>query len=275
MTGSAAAESAKINGSDIYYETLGDGPPILMMHGGLGFSHDYLQPYFDRLAESHTVIYYDHLGNGRSARPDDYAELTFDRMVSDAAGLMAHLGHEKFTLIGHSYGGFVAQAFAAQKADLLDGLILLDTVPALDYKPNMAGNEQQMAAFGRMFSGPMTNNDEWRKTWTTAVQMYFHRWDDAVGAALDEATVYEYRAWNVSGALLKDFNLLSALPGIQTPTLVISGRHDGITPPGPGTERIAALLPNAELVILEDSGHYPFIEQQDAFFKALQSWLAR
>ena len=67
-----AADTAKINGSDLYYESIGNGPPLLIMHGGLGLSHNYLRPYFDQMAQSHTVIYYDHLGNGRSARPDNF-----------------------------------------------------------------------------------------------------------------------------------------------------------------------------------------------------------
>ena len=275
MKHTSRIDTANINGSDLYFETIGEGPPLLLMHGGLGLSHDYLRPYFDRLADSHTVIYYDHFGNGRSARPQDFDNLSFDRFISDAQQLIAHLGHTSFTLIGHSYGAFIAQEFAAQKQALLDGLVLISAIPALDYQPQMVGTEEQMTAFGRMFSGPMTSDQEWRAAWSTAVQMYFRQWDAAVGADLDNRTIYEHRAWNQSGALLATFNILKALPEIRTPTLVISGRHDGITPPEQGGERIANLLPNAELVVFEESAHYPFIEQENAFFETVTNWLAR
>ena len=271
----AAAETAKINGDDIFYETIGSGPAVMVMHGGLGLSHDYLRPYFDQLAEDHTVIYYDHLGNGRSAKPDDFAEMTFDRMVSDAEALMTHLGHESMTLIGHSYGGFIAQEFAAQKPELLDGLVLIGTVPAFDYKPTVTGTDEQMAAFGKLFSEPMADNADWQSTWAQVVQMYFKDWDANLGAALDDRTVYEYRAWNAAGPLLGTFNMLEKLPRIDTPTLVVSGRHDGIAPPEPGAERIANLMPNATLVVLENSAHYPFIEEEAAFFESLEDWLDR
>lgn len=275
METTSTADTAKINGSDLYFETIGDGPPLLLMHGGLGLSHDYLRPYFDRLADNHTVIYYDHFGNGRSARPQDFEELNFDRLISDAQHLMTHLGHEKFTLAGHSYGGFIAQEFASQNQHLLDGLVLITASPALDYEPQVSGTNEQMAAFGRIFGGPMTSDQEWRTAWSTVVQMYFRRWDQATGADLDNRTIYEHRAWNRSLALLANFNTLNALPKINTPTLVISGRHDGITPPEQGGERFADLMPNAELVVFEESAHFPFIEQENAFFETLTNWLGR
>lgn len=265
--------TATVNGSELYYETVGSGAPILMMHGGLGLSHDYMRPYFDQLSESHTVVYYDHMGNGRSARPDDYSEMTFDRLVSDAAELMTVLGHDTFVLIGHSYGGFVAQAFAAAHQDRLSGLVLIDTVPAFDYQPTVTGSDEQMAAFGRLFSEPMQDDADWQAMWNPVVKMYFNRWDDAVGADLDARTTYEHRAWNASAALLGAYNMLEALPNIQTRALAIAGQKDGITPPAPGAERIAGLMPNCDLKVFENSGHYPFIEEEQAFFDALKAWL--
>ncbi|MEP5152918.1 alpha/beta hydrolase [Planktotalea sp.] len=271
----ASAETTEVNGAELYYETLGSGPALLMMHGGLGLSHDYLRPYFDQLSENYTVVYYDHFGNGRSEKPEDYSEMTFDRLTSDAAGLMTTLGHDTFTLIGHSYGGFIAQEFAANYEDRLDGLVLIDTVPTFDYAPSVSGSDEQMAAFGKLFSQPMADDADWQATWNPVVQMYFHQWDTTIGSDLDARTVYEHRAWNAAGALLGTFNTLEKLPNISTSTLVIAGRHDGITPPSPGAERIASALPNSEITIFENSGHYPFIEEEAAFFTRLTQWLAR
>lgn len=263
-----------VNGAELNVDIIGSGPPVLLMHGGLGLSHDYLRPYFDQLAERHTVVFYDHLGNGGSQRPADFSDLTFERLVSDAAALMTDLGHETFVLVGHSFGGFIAQEFVATHADRLSGLVLIDTVPAFDYQPSVSGSDEQMAAFGKLFSQPMADDADWRATWNPVVQMYFHRWDAEVGADLDARTVYEHRAWNAGSAMLGTYNTLEKLPEVHVPTLVMAGRHDGITPPEHGAERIAALLPNAELALFEQSGHYPFIEEQDAFFTTLTSWLA-
>ncbi|MEM9349522.1 MAG: alpha/beta fold hydrolase [Pseudomonadota bacterium] len=243
-TTTVSADTVTINGAELFYESIGSGPPVLMMHGGLGLSHDYLRPYFDQLADTHTVIYYDHFGNGRSDKPEDYAETSFARLVSDADALMTELGHESFTLIGHSYGGFIAQEFAIAHPDRLDGLVLIDTVPAFDYAPQISGPDANMAAFGKLFSQPMADNNDWQATWGLVVELYFADPDPDVLADLDARTVYEYRAWNAAGALLATFNTLEGLP-------------------------------NATLMIFEESAHYPFIEEEAAFFEALDAWLAR
>ena len=270
----ALADTAEINGAEIFFETIGEGPPVLVMHGGLGLDHTYLRPYFDALTDTHQVIYYDHFGNGRSTRPEDYAEMTFDRLASDAAGLLDHLGHETAVVIGHSYGGFVAQHFAITHPDRLSALALLNTVPAFDYAPTVSGTEEQMAAFGKLFSQPMVSDEDLRETWNVIIPMYFADYDPEVGAALDAATTYSGDAWNAAGGLLATFNTLEDLPAIAVPTLVVGGAEDRITLPGPGAERIAGLIPGAELEIFDSSAHYPFITEEDAVFARLDSWLA-
>lgn len=264
-----------VNGADIYYESIGSGPAILLVHGGLGLSHDYFRPYFDVLSQTHTVVFYDHFGNGRSAKPANYDEMNFDRLTSDAAELMKKLNHDSFTLVGHSYGGFIGQKFVEKYPDRLDGLVLISTVPAFDYAPVVSGTDEQMNAFGKIFSEPLTSNAEWQENWTKVIQMYFHNYDEKIGEALDASTYYEYRAWNAGSPLLAEFNMLEVLPNVTTPTLVIGGRHDPITPLEHGAERIVNLMPNADLKIFENSAHYPFITEKDAFFESLHAWLTR
>ena len=124
------ANTTTINGSSRYYLGVGSGPAVLIMHGGLGLSHNYLRPYFDELAEHNKVGYYNFFGKGQSVQYDEYGEMDFARLTSDAAALRTQLGHENFTLIGHSYGGFSAQTFAAENGNRFNGLILINTVSA-------------------------------------------------------------------------------------------------------------------------------------------------
>ena len=272
--GAAQADVAEINGSNLSYRVIGEGPAVMVLHGGLGLDHTYLRPYFDQLSDTHTVVYYDHLGNGKSDHPEDFAELTMDRLVSDADALREHLGLDDVVMIGHSYGGFIAQAYAAHHQDHLKGLALIDTAPALDYHPQLAGTDEQMAALGALFSGPMPDNETFRATWGQVIQMYFKEYDPEVGDVLDANTTYSYEAWNAAGRMLATFNMLEALPNIEVPVWAVAGAVDGITPPAEGALRIAEHVQNATTSIYDGSAHYPFIEQEDAFFADLRNWMA-
>lgn len=105
--------------------------------------------------------------------------------------------------------------------------------------------------------------------------LYFKRYDPAVAAAMDERTHYSAGAFNHAfGVCLPSYNLVCRLPEIATPTLVLAGRDDWITPPEQA-ERMHRALPNSELVVFEESGHFPFVEEQDAFLATVGDWLAR
>ncbi len=265
-----------INGTELHVETIGSGPPVLLMHGGLGLDHAAFRPYFDRLADRHTVIYYDHRGNGRSTRFDDRSpELTMEMLAADGIGVLDALGLERATVIGHSYGGFIAQSLATAHPDRLAGLVLMNTVPAFDYAPEPSGTDEQLAAFGSIFAGPIADDEAFGTTWSTVWPLYFHHYPADDAARIHGETVYSASGWNASAGLLGTFNTLETLPAVETPTLCVGGEHDFITPPEPGARRLAGLLPNAELAVFDNSGHYPFIEESDAFFTTLDAFLAR
>src|SRR4051812_17350608 len=99
---------ATINGIRTYYETMGEGPPLIAVHGGPGLAdHREYVPWLEPLADSHQVVIYDLRGCGQSedAPNDSYSHEDF---VSDLDGLRAHLGFERFAVLGTSYGGFIS-----------------------------------------------------------------------------------------------------------------------------------------------------------------------
>ncbi len=266
---------ANVNGTSLFYQANGDGPALMLMHGGLGLDHTYFLPWFNQLADVAQVIYYDHRGHGRSERNYESFEYSHQLLAEDAEALRAHLGHEKMILFGHSYGSFLAQEYAIRYPDRLAGLILANSTPVLDYQPAPSGTDEQLAAFGAAFSGPMESDEAWGKTWSTIVPMYYKEYDAKIGDAIHASTQYAAAGWNAVGGMLGTFNTLEQLPKINVPTLVLTGRHDFITPPGPGAERQHDLLPNSELIIFEDSAHFPFIEEEAAFFEAVRAWLGK
>ena len=100
-----------------------------------------------------------------------------EQLSADADALRAELGFDDMVLIGHSYGGFIAQDYAVRYGDSLRGLVLVDTVPVFDYAPTVSGTDEQMAAFGALFSGPQPDNETWRANWNLVIQMYFAAFD--------------------------------------------------------------------------------------------------
>jgi len=265
-----------INDTQLHCEPRGEGEPLLLMHGGLGLDHAYLRPHFARLEQRRRVIYYDHRGNGNSDAPDDWSTVTFDVLTADADAVRAHVAVGPAALFGHSFGGFIALQYALRYGENLTGLVLCATASNLaDHAPVMpaSATPAQQTAFGEIFSAPMKDDADWRRRWAAVLPMYFHADAADAIAAMDAATTYRAAAWNRGREILADYNLKDRLSEIQTPVLILAGRHDFILPPA-YAEDLHRQLPNSELVMFENSGHFPFIEEPDKFIDTVSNWLA-
>ena len=117
-----------INETTIWYESVGAGPPCLVLHGGLGVDHTLYRATLTPLEHRLHLIYLDHRGNGRSGRPP-LDTITIEQLADDAAALTRHLGHERVVVMGHSFGGFVAQELALRHPQAVSALVLVDTTP--------------------------------------------------------------------------------------------------------------------------------------------------
>ena len=115
------------NGVMIYYKMLGRGEPLLILHGGPGASHDYFLPYLLPLARHHKLIFIDERGSGKSQKLEDLPAYTVENMVEDVEAVRQGLGLGKISLLGHSYGGALAQAYALKYQGNLSHLILAST----------------------------------------------------------------------------------------------------------------------------------------------------
>ncbi len=272
---------ARVNGTQLYFQTRGQGAPMMMMHGGPGLDHTYFLPWCDALGSQMELIYYDHRMNGRSERPESPTDISHDTWIDDANALRAQLGHDRIILFGHSYGGGLALEYALKYGDHLAGLVLCCTAPAFDYldvileNAQARGTEEQLRALEAVLSGTLEEDAEWRKKWMTYLPLYFKKYDPAVGAAMDKQTVYSVAAQNNANLnCLPSFNVLDRLSAITTPTLIISGREDWITPPAQTGARLQDGLPNSEWVVFEESGHFPFIEETGPFVQTISDWFA-
>lgn len=272
---------AQINDTELFFERVGQGRPMLVMHGGLGLDHTYFRPWLDKLGDVAELIYYDHRANGRSAHPASLENIDHATWAADADALRAHLGFERIVLFGHSYGGFLAQEYALRYGDRLAGLILCSTAPVIDYMPTIQANAaargtpETLAALGEAFGRPMADNDDWRSVWMRLLPMYFKHYDPQIAQRIDQTSSYSAAAWNhVNANCLPKFNSLAGLKGISAPTLILGGADDWITPPEQ-SRRMYAELPNAEIATLDESGHFPFIEEPARFESLVRAWLTK
>src|SRR5579871_1158679 len=111
----------------IYYQMLGQGSPLLIVHGGPGASHDYFLPYLLPLARRHKLVFIDERGSGKSEKLEDPAGYTVENMVEDTEAVRQALKLGRISLLGHSYGGVLAQAYALKYQANLSHLLLCST----------------------------------------------------------------------------------------------------------------------------------------------------
>ena len=267
---------AHLNGTELFYVEVGEGAPCLMMHGGLGFDHTSLHPWFDPLSDVMHLVYYDHRANGRSGRPP-LETLTFEHLCADADALREHLGFEEIAVLGFSYGGFVALEYALRYPERLKRLILVDTAATFDYGEEIEANARRKGATQEQLDAleaEVTDEAAFRQQIETLLPLYWRRFDADLGERILSTTVLSAEAAEAGGALAEGWSVVPRLGEISAPTLVLVGRDDFICPPSQA-KIMHERIPNSELVVFEQSGHFPYIEEPEAFFDAVRGWLKR
>ncbi|MBV9521477.1 MAG: alpha/beta fold hydrolase [Alphaproteobacteria bacterium] len=280
---------ARVRDTEIYFDIDGPGlvadgahmrerPVAFIIHGGPGGDHSSFKPSLTPLAQRMQLVYFDHRGQGRSARGDP-ARYTLDENVEDMEALRRHLGLGPIVSIGTSYGGMVAQAHAARYPDAVSHLVLVVTAAHHGFiaraKAIVAarGSEEQRRVCEKLWAGAIADEAELRRFYAVMGPLYSRRHDPAVAAAATQRTIYNPEALNRAfGGFLKSFDLRPELPRITAPTLVLAGRHDWICPPE-FSEEIARLVRGAELRIFEESSHSIRADEPQAFLDAVQGFV--
>jgi proline iminopeptidase len=200
-----------------------------------------------------------------------------EQLADDAVGLADHLGIARFVVLGHSYGGFVAQELALRHPDRVDALVLVDTTPGQLGADEAPGDDQgpppPPELLALMGSVPSTD-EEMAAMMPQLLPFYFHRTEVSEVQALMEGTVHRADVMVRGFEVLSTWSSYDRLPGITAPTLLLAGRHDVFTS-FPQSHRIARRLPDAEVVVFDRSGHFPWIEEPERFFETVLGWLGR
>jgi len=272
---------AQIRGTSLFYDDLGQGMPLLLLHGGMGLDHSYFRPWLDPLAESNRVIYVDQRGHGRSSPIDSFEGIVLSDWVEDVEALRGFFRLDRFVLFGHSAGGIVAQAYAREHGERLAGLVLCNTACCFDYfeefldAVSLRANLRQLESVQRLFTVGPSDDEDLRQLSLDVLPLYFsaaHRSlaDETISHISFRANPYRHFAATVFAT----FDSRPWLPTIETRTLVLDGAEDVVTPTARAGARLRALLPNATHFVFDGCGHFPFAENPGEFLTTLRAFLA-
>ncbi|MGN9911176.1 alpha/beta fold hydrolase [Phytohabitans sp. LJ34] len=273
----------EINGNRLTVEVLGDGPgkPTMIVHHGAPGLGSHTEPLasFGPFADAYRVVVFDARGSGTSEGKPPF---THEQWASDVDGLRAWLGAERIVMAGGSYGGFVAMEYAIHYPSRVSALVLRDTAAdssnqdaALRNALSSARVKVDREKLDRIMSGTVRDDADLRDCWAEILPLYDHDLDWAKVRERVAATPYRYETHNFAFAVNQpSYDIKAKLPGITCPTLVTVGRHDWITPVE-CAETIASLIPGAELVVFEKSGHSPQLEEPELFQAVVRRFLAR
>ncbi len=275
----------KVNGGRVWYEIVGNKKniPIITVHGGPGYPHDYLRP-LENLSANHQIIFYDQLGCGNSDRLDDKSLWTVDKFVSELEEIVADLGLKEYHLFGQSWGTALGTAFALRRPEGLMSLVLSDSylsTPIWEtdarHLLKLLPRSDQKAISDYEKCGKISEG--YKKANKKFYDRFVYRLDNTpkeIGQAFKKANHEMYRyMWGPSEFIvkgtLKNFDLTPKLHRITIPVLILCGRYDEARPNS--ARYFAGLFPNAQVKVFKNSAHFPFWTDRKEYMKTVQEFL--
>ena len=286
---------AGFRGYRTWYRVTGDlggrKPPLVTLHGGPGGSHDYLENLASFAADGRAVVHYDQVGGGRSTHLKDIGKdfWTVDLFLDELDNLLAHLGIQKrYHLLGQSWGGMLGAEHAVRRPKGLRSLVIADSPASMELwvkeadRLRLALPPDVQATLLKHEAAGTTNSPDYAK----AVRVFYERhlcrskpWPEALDRSFalmeQDPTVYQTMngpsEFHVIGSL-KSWSIIDRLDRIETPTLILSGRHDEATPAT--VQPYADRIPGARWTIFENSSHTPHLEEAELYLKTVGAFLA-
>ncbi len=274
-----------IDDTSLFVVERGTGYPIIVLHGGPGLDHHEFADYLDPLTDEFRLLLVDQRANGRSERPPE-STWTLERMAQDVIMLARSLRLERYAVLGHSYGAFVALQNAVDYPGMAAQTIVSGGIPSMRY---LTAVEEQLNAFQPVeLRARVIASWEREATVSTAegfAELMAEQWPFHFADPLDPRIAdYVERTKDTRYApdMLRVFaangyggiEVEDRLGNVSSAVLVLTGRHDR-TCSVEAAEAIAAGIPNAELRIFEQSGHMTFVEEPDLYNAVVRSFLTR
>lgn len=280
----------EVSGGQVWYQITGldqAGIPILVVHGGPGASHDYLES-LAALSDERPVIFYDQLGCGNSERPADTSLWTLERYVEELEQVVSFLGYEKLHILGQSWGVALAVEYILTKKPesvislVLSGSLLSTSRWVDDQKDYIAGlPEDVQETILRCEEAGDFDSPDYANAMTAFYQRHLCRldpWPESILRTFEKINldIYQYM-WGPSeftvNGTLRDYDRTGRLGDIRIPVLFTCGRYDEASPAS--TEYFHTSLPGSELLILEHASHQHHLEKPEEYLSAVRDFLRR
>ena len=249
--------------------------PLVVLNGGPGVPHDYLEPLADWASSGRRIVFYDQLGSGASDHPHDPSLWTVELFVAELRAVRAGVGLRRCRLLGQSWGGLLALAHALAYPDGIVSLTLADPLVSAPQWSAEAGRLRARlpadvrAVLARPEAAGTTGSPEYQ----AAMLVYYGRhvcrldpWPECIEGAFGRlaqdpevyATMWGLSEFHCTGAL-GDRDVRDRLPAVVSPAVVLGGRHDECTPLI--QEDLDGRLPGSEWAVFEESAHVPYLEE--------------
>ncbi|MCC8425999.1 alpha/beta fold hydrolase [Mucilaginibacter sp. UR6-11] len=286
-----------INGAKLWVVTVGEGDPIIFIPGGPGGTHLGLRS-FDPLADNHhRLIYFDAFGRGKSDTARNVAEYTLERDIEDIEGLRKALKLDKISLLGHSYGGVVAQGYAIKYPAHLSHLILADTFHSfvMWQENDDNSNHEIKTNYPEIWDeltkirdqGAISSDARHQEIYGRVPYGFLYAYNPDKFAARSNRKPYPnpnntklyYQMVGkdgdfIVGSDIGTFDYRKQLKDLKMPVLIVTGRYDRVAVPWMAV-KFKDYCPQAQFVMFEKSGHNPQVEEPEKEFKIINDFLAR
>ena len=282
-----------IDGYKINVEVLGEGEPIFFLPGGPGNSHDYMQGNFGQYYKSNIVVFFDWLGRGKSDDAKDKSEYSVESDVELIEKLRKKLNFDKISLVGHSYGTVPAQAYAIKYKDNVDKMVLINgfhggamwqaNCDSYNHYAKTHFPEKWKQVDSLRALGYLSSEEPLKTIYGNFPTKYIYYHNTKLKSISPK---YKYRSWaddvyitiigkdgdfDVSGSMINQ-DYRKHLKDVKAKTLVVAGRYDGVSTPEFAVQ-YKTFMPQAQFEMFEQSGHNPYLEEPEKFFKLFEEFM--
>jgi pimeloyl-ACP methyl ester carboxylesterase len=281
---------AAVDGTRLAYTEVGQGPRLLCLPGGPGRASAYLED-LGGLAATRTLVRLDARATGSSEVPADPSSMRFDRLADDVEALREHLAQERVDVLGHSAGCLVAQVWASSHPERVASLVLVTPSDRLQGGERADVPAVRAARRDEPWYADAIEAQEALATAPPAQQQalvratrpfFYGRWDERTQAHAASADRQSSKraelgfAGQPGGAGVGEADLEGIVRGLRrvdSPVLVLGGERDALTGVD-SVHAVAACFPLSRAVVLERAGHFPWVDEPDAFRAVVEAFLA-